>query len=69
MTHSTNIMNDLMTKSLDCITILTGHFNNSRDITIPGFLQHMNCFIGGNSTLGFFQCHGRLYMYSTVTDR
>ena len=47
-------VNDLMTKSPDCINILTGDFNNSRDINIPGLLQYVNCLTRGNSTLDFF---------------
>ena len=44
-------MNDMMTKSPDCIKILTGDFNNSRDIIIPGLLQCMNCLTRGHATL------------------
>ena len=47
-------VNDLMTKSPDCINILTGDFNNYRDINIPGLLQYVNCLTRGNATLDFF---------------
>ena len=47
-------VNDLMTKSHDCINILTGDFNDSRDINIPGLLPYVNCLTRGNATLDFF---------------
>ena len=50
-------VNDLMTKSPDCINILTGDFNNSRGIYIPGLLQHVNCLTRGNATLDLFCCN------------
>ena len=38
--NANNIINkhviDLMTKSTDCINILMGDFNNSREVNIPG---------------------------------
>ena len=53
-----NHMNDLMTKSPDCvINILTGDFNNSRDINISGLLQYVNCLTKGHATLDLFFCN------------
>ena len=63
-------VNDLITKSPDCINIITGDFNNSRDITFPGLLQYVNCFTRGHATLDFFlQCQGRLYLCPTGAHR
>ena len=63
--------NDLMTKSPDCINILTGDFNNYRDINIPGLLQYVNCLTRGHATLDLFflQCQGRLYLCATGAHR
>ena len=47
-------VNDLMTKSPDCIKILTGDYNNFRDITIPEILQDVNCLTRGNAILDLF---------------
>ena len=47
-------VNDQMTKSPDCINILTGDFNNSRDMNIPGLLQYVNCLTRGHATLDLY---------------
>ena len=57
-------VNDLMTKSHDCIKILTGDFNNSRDINIPGLLPYVNCLTTGNATLDFFPMSRTLILVS-----
>ena len=60
-------VNDLMTKSPDCINILTGDFNNSRDINIPGLLQFVNCLTRRNATLDLFFCNVKEAKYLSPT--
>ena len=50
-------INNFRAKLPDCMDMIIGDFNNSRNTNCPGLVNHVTCHIRKHSTLGLFFCN------------
>ena len=55
--HLRNLAEELKTKALNSLVIITGDFNDLRDLIIPHLFQFVHCPSRGSNILDFFYCN------------